>query len=299
MGDAKKLLLKPISSKNANAIIKRVHYSGKVVQNTQIHIGVYYNSRLEGAMQFGPSLDKRKLIGLVSNTVWNEFIELNRMAFTDVLPRNSESRAIAIGMKLLRKYAPHIKWVISFADATQCGDGIIYRASGFVLTSIKVNQQLFTLPFSHELDIAQCKNNGLTDADIECIKVWLDKIAPGNGQPVVHKLTVEDRPPTALRDAVHKITLEGHPHAHKMSIEGDHRSSRVLSNIKMIMRRLTNGGTSAETLFKAIGGHRAKGYQLRYIYFIDKSARERLSVPELPYSEIERMGAKMYKGEKI
>jgi hypothetical protein len=40
-------------------------------------------------MQFGPSLDKRKVQGLVEGTSWNGFIELNRMAFSDRLPRNS------------------------------------------------------------------------------------------------------------------------------------------------------------------------------------------------------------------
>ncbi len=58
-------------------------------------------------MQFGPSLDKRKIQGLVSDTQWHEFIELNRMAFSDALPRNSESRAIAIAMKLLKKHGPN------------------------------------------------------------------------------------------------------------------------------------------------------------------------------------------------
>jgi hypothetical protein len=39
------------------------------------------------------------------------------------------------------------------------------------------------------------------------------------------------------------------------------------------------------------------GHMLRYIYFIDPSYRTRLTVPELPYSEIERRGAGMYKGQ--
>ena len=73
-------------------------------------------------MSFGPSTDKTKLIGLVEGTGWNEFIELNRMAFSDLLPRNSESRALAIAVKLLRKNAPHLKWFVTFADGTQCGD---------------------------------------------------------------------------------------------------------------------------------------------------------------------------------
>ena len=92
-----------------------------------------------------PSLDKSKIQPLVKNTGWNEFIELNRMAFDDYLPKNSESRCIAISIKLIKKHYPHIKWIISFADGCQCGDGAIYRASGFKLVYIKQNSQLFEL----------------------------------------------------------------------------------------------------------------------------------------------------------
>jgi len=263
-------------------------------------------------------LDKRKLIGLVEGTKWNEFIELNRLAFTDTLPRNSESRALGVAMRLLRKYAPQLKWVISFADATQCGDGTIYRAAGFVLTSIKENQQLYTLPFAHELDKTKLLNNGWSSDEVNWVQRWLDEITPDNGQLVDHKLTVEDRPPAdgqrdvahrltvqdrppkcARRDAAHKIALEGHPHAHKMSLEGGHRPSQSLSQIKRIMRRLTRGATSADTFFKAIGGRETSGYQLRYIYFLDKAARQCLTVPEIPYSQIWEMGAGMYKGKSV
>jgi len=97
-------------------------------------------------MQFGPPMDKRKVIGLVEGTGWNEMLELNRMAFTDVLPRNSESRALSVAFRLIRKHYPHIKWVLSFSDATQCGDGTIYRASGFYLTQIKTNQAIVEMP---------------------------------------------------------------------------------------------------------------------------------------------------------
>jgi hypothetical protein len=146
MGSAKDLIVKPISAKDAARIIKACHYSGKVVQNSQVHLGVFMGERCGGAMQFGPSLDKRKIQGLVRGTLWNEFIELNRMAFADWLPRNSESRCIGFAMRWMRKTYPHIKWVVSFADGTQCGDGTIYRASGFVLTGIKENNQIWEAP---------------------------------------------------------------------------------------------------------------------------------------------------------
>lgn len=271
---AKEIVLRPITSKEANQLVKRVHYSGKVCQNSQLHIGVFYRGKLEGAMQFGPSLDKRKIQGLVKDTGWNEFIELNRMAFTDVLPRNSESRAIAIAMRILKKNAPHLKWVISFADACQCGDGAIYRASGFVLTGIKKNTQNYKLPFAKDIDVDILKKNGLTDKEIQDIKLWIDSITPD------------------------KMSLEGAPHAHKMSLEGGSRPSSLLSEVKEIMRKVTNGGTSADKLFKLIGGVPAVGYQLRYIYFLDPTARENLTVSEIPFSQIKELGATMYKGLK-
>lgn len=244
MTTAKDIILKPIPASDANEMVKRVHYSGKVVQNSQLHIGVFLHGKLEGAMQFGPSLDKRKIQGLVSDTQWHEFIELNRMAFSDALPRNSESRAIAIAMKLLKKHAPQLKWVISFADATQCGDGTIYRASGFVLTGIKKNTQVWVAPTG-----ARFSRTSLTDNR--------SKAQQAAAQRVISRVTVT---------------------------KGNHA--------------LSGGGGASMKQYEEAGFVPLDGYQLRYIYFIDPAYRAKLTVPELPYSEIDRIGAGMYKGEK-
>jgi len=75
----------------------------------------------------------RKLIGLVRGTRRNGFLELNRMAFSDRLPRNSESRALGVVIRALQKHRPDIEWLVSFADACLCGDGTIYRAGRFRL----------------------------------------------------------------------------------------------------------------------------------------------------------------------
>ena len=146
MGSAKNILVKPISGREASQVIKVNHYSGRSVQNSQLHIGVYFNGKLEGAMQFGPPIDKRKVLHLVRGTKWNQMLELNRMAFSEALPRNSESRAMAVAFRMIKKHRPDIKWILSFADGTQCGDGTIYRASGFVLTGIKKNTTIIELP---------------------------------------------------------------------------------------------------------------------------------------------------------
>ena len=222
MASAKDLQVKPIASADAIAFVKAHHYSGKVAQNSQLHLGVFLHDRLHGVMQFGPSLDKRKIQGLVSGTLWHEFLELNRMAFDDVLPRNSESRALSVAWRLLKKHAPQVKWVVSFADGTQCGDGTIYRAAGFVLTTIKENAQIL-------------------------------KMADGT--------------------LIARKTLDNPNH-------------------------MTAGGKFGSSLAREQGAKPIYGFQLRYIYFLDKSYRARLTVPELAYSEIKARGATMYKGQR-
>jgi len=142
MGRAKEIIVKVINSKVANEFVKKHHYSGKVVPNSTLHFGCFLDDKLHGVMSYGNSMDKSKVKLAVKDTGWNEFIELNRMAFDDYLPKYSESRCIAISIKLIKKNAPHIKWIVSFADASQCGDGTIYRASGFKLIGLKKNNQI-------------------------------------------------------------------------------------------------------------------------------------------------------------
>lgn len=238
MGSAKDLIVKVVPSKVAVPFVKAHHYSGKVVNNSNLHFGVFYEGRLHGVMSFGPSLDKSKIQGLVEGTGWNEFIELNRMAFDDVLPRNSESRAIAIAMKLIRKNAPQIKWVISFADGYQCGDGTIYRASGFVLTGYS-SGSMWKLP---------------------------DYLAKINDGAVAHRMKVQDK-------------------------------CSALS--RYILERTHGKNLTMEKCVEHFGGEILEGKMFRYIYFIDPTYRDRLTVPVIPFSKIDEMGAGMYKGEKV
>jgi hypothetical protein len=241
---AKDIVLKPISARLANDLVRRVHYSGKVVNNSQLHIGVYYRGHLEGAMQFGPSLDKRKIMGLVEGTGWNEFIELNRMAFTDVLPRNSESRALAIAIRMLRRHAPHVKWIVTFADGTQCGDGTIYRAAGFLLTQIRRNDQIWEFP---------------------------------DGQVATRMVATDTRRPQRGR-----------------LLESANRISKVTATKGT---HILESGSASMRPFIDAGARPLPGFQLRYIYFVDPAWRERLTVPVLPYSDIARHNAGMYRGE--
>ena len=236
MGRAMDISLRVIPSKVATPFMKAHHYSGKVVNNSTLHFGVFLDGQLHGVMSYGPSLDKSKIIGLVAGTGWNEFLELNRMAFDSVLPRNSESRAISLSLKLIKKHAPQVKWVISFADACSCGDGTIYRASNFVLTGIKENINLCVLPDGTR----------------------------------VHTMTLASNPTTPRRELGGRTFFD-----------------------------VTGGKYNFTDYVKAAGGTVLPGFQLRYMYFIDPKARARLTVPIIPFSKIDELGAGMYRGEKV
>jgi hypothetical protein len=234
MGRAKEIVVKVIPAKVANEFVKEHHYSGKIVSNSSLHFGCFLDGKLHGVLSYGSPLDKSKVLPLVQPSLWNEMLELNRMAFDDYLPKYSESRCIAITIRLIKKNAPHIKWILSFSDGTQCGDGTIYRASGFVLTNIVANKNTCRLP---------------------------------NGN-VIHKMTLEGTP------------LQKRPELNNLSYY-----------------ELTGGKYNFDKYVKIVNGEILIGYQLRYIYVIDKSCR--ITVPILPFSKIDEIGAGMYKGEKI
>ena len=234
MGRAKEILVKVISSKVANEFVKLNHYSGKVVQNSNLHFGCFLDGKLHGVLSYGSPLDKRKILPLVENTGWNDMLELNRMAFDEYLPKYSESRCIAISIKLIKKNAPQIKWILSFSDGTQCGDGTIYRASGFVLTGINQNTNTCRL----------------------------------NDGSVIHKMTLESNP-TQKRP------------------ELNNRSYYDLTGGKYDFKKYVN----------EVNGEVLIGFQLKYVYLIDKTCK--ITIPILPFSKIDEMGAGMYKGNKV
>jgi len=234
VGKAKDIRIKPISCKDARNIIRTLHYSGKVDTRSSVHLGVFLNGKCGGAIQLGIPLDKHKAIAVIRNTPWNGMLDIHRLAFADWLPRNGESRAIGYMVRWIRKTYPHIQWVQSYADATQCGDGAIYRASGFDLVGIKKNSTMWRLP------------NGEVIASLV--------IAQGFGNT---------------------------------------------SGKSAIKRRLGVRATETSTrYFRRVGAEQLQGFQLRYIKFIDPLARERLTVPVIPFSEIDRLGARMYRGQR-
>lgn len=140
---AKDLILMPLSRAESDACVLAWHYSGRPYNKSVLHCGAFLDGRLCGVLAWGPGVDTRKLIGLIPGTPWDGYLELNRMAFSPALPRNSESRALALCVRMMRKNAPWLRWLVSFADGAQSGSGTIYRAAGWALTQARENSTLW------------------------------------------------------------------------------------------------------------------------------------------------------------
>lgn len=125
------LFLAAIPAARARETIVARHYSRRVVNNSYVHLGVYYQGEFLGVLQFGYALNPHRAGSVVEGTEVGEYLELNRMWLDDACPRNTESQAISYAMKYIRRACPTVAWVQSFADERCGGLGVVYQASNF------------------------------------------------------------------------------------------------------------------------------------------------------------------------
>ena len=132
-----------IPAQTARETILRHHYSQSIVNNSYIHLGVFYRDNFAGVLQFGYALNPACAGKIVEGTVQGEYLELNRMWLADVCPRNSESMAISYAVKYIRRASPSVAWIQSFADE-RCGRlGVVYQASNFLFLGTPVSPFYF------------------------------------------------------------------------------------------------------------------------------------------------------------
>lgn len=115
----------------ADRLIIENHYSHRVYNGSTLHLAVWIDGVRRGVLQYGFAMNPASAGSVVTGTEMTEYLELNRMWLDDIAPRNSESRALAASIRLIRRLRPSVKWIQSFADE-RCGlFGTVYQAAGF------------------------------------------------------------------------------------------------------------------------------------------------------------------------
>ena len=124
------LFIQPVTKNEAASCYRAFHYLGDTGFMSTHDFGVYFNSELVGCISYGIP-NAREIKGIYSEKEMPQWFEIKRLALSDDCPKNSESRVIAITLRLIRKSCPHILGVITYADTEAGHTGIIYRAAGF------------------------------------------------------------------------------------------------------------------------------------------------------------------------
>lgn len=111
-----------ITWKAARRIIENHHYLGYAPKCMLVNLGVFVDSEIIGVMMFGHPIARLE--------DQEHTLELTRMFLFDS-PKNSESRALSLAEKWIKKNKPHITRLIAYSDTDQGHSGTIYKAANW------------------------------------------------------------------------------------------------------------------------------------------------------------------------
>lgn len=125
----------PINSSKANKFTCSYHYSHIGFKKAKLNLGIFNNEtkQLVGVQQWGCSAQEGiRLDRYVKEPIsTNEYYELNRFCMADTEGKNAESQAIALGIKWIKQFQPHIRLLVSYAGRKEGNYGYIYQASNW------------------------------------------------------------------------------------------------------------------------------------------------------------------------
>ena len=123
--------LEKASRKAVDYACKMFHYSKNAAPRAHdLAFSVIDNNIFCGVICYGRGATND--IGKPYNLSSGECIELIRVALNG--KQSITSKAVSISLKLINKYAPLVKLVVSFADPEQGHSGTIYQATNWIYT---------------------------------------------------------------------------------------------------------------------------------------------------------------------
>lgn len=126
------------SSKAIKYACLNFHYA-KSIPNVGLAFAVFNkNNEWCGVICYGVGATNN--IASPYNLKQGQVIELLRMALNG--KQESTTKAMSISLRLLKKYAPMVKMVVSYADSEQGHYGIIYQATNFYYTGFSTDTNL-------------------------------------------------------------------------------------------------------------------------------------------------------------
>jgi hypothetical protein len=121
------LRLAPIDRASAERIIRQ-HPLGIGSRSYSFAVGVFWQTELAGALIWGAPVVNYAVYAY--RLYQREALELRKFWLANELPRNSESRCLAICVRLIAKQYPHLRLLLTYCDSEEAASA--YRASGWI-----------------------------------------------------------------------------------------------------------------------------------------------------------------------
>jgi hypothetical protein len=126
----------------AKQLLVREHYLHSFPGGTKLAFGAFVESRLLGVLTLGAG--PANAYSLVDGATPDDCLTLSRLWLSDELPKNSESRFIAVVLRTLR-HNTGLKFLVSYADPARVHVGTIYQATGWTYTGLSEATPLYDI----------------------------------------------------------------------------------------------------------------------------------------------------------
>ena len=136
------LRIVPIRLAVAKALIVQHHYLHSLPGGTMLAFGALLRRRLLGAIILG--VGPYNTPSLVEGATSDHCVTLTRLWLDDDLPKNSESRALGIVLRSLKRHT-HLKFLVTYADPAQGHLGTIYQATGWLYSGLSDPMPLYDI----------------------------------------------------------------------------------------------------------------------------------------------------------
>jgi hypothetical protein len=141
---ARELEVKPVTATVARRVCEARHYLHTYPGGAVLNFGVFVGNLMLGVAVLG--VGPTNLHRLIKDAKNHEVVCLARLWLDDRLGRNSESRALGVILRMLKRGQTTVRAVVAYSDPLAGHTGTIYRASGFFYLGESRGMPLYKFP---------------------------------------------------------------------------------------------------------------------------------------------------------
>lgn len=125
--------MRPVSRSVARELCEGHPHAQTLPNSSKYYMAAYLGGRVAGLAVWGwgimPRATPAHLFGEAGNIA--DYLELSRFFVYDWCPKNTASQFLSITHRILKRYAPHVKWLYTYAAGFQGLIGTIYQAANY------------------------------------------------------------------------------------------------------------------------------------------------------------------------